>query len=138
MGAERARQHGNGFAGLVVSDIGNPDRPAGLWIDAARPVHRREVLGGDQFPSLAVEDVEKSILVRLHQDFASGSVDRELREDQLLDRIIIPFLAGRCLVVPYIVPRIGVDRDDRRQEPIVTLACAAIALVPWSPLLTPK
>src|SRR6185312_9412004 len=111
---EHAWQLGTGFAGLVVADIGILDRPACLWIDATRPSNRREVLGGDQFPSLAVDDVEKSILVRLHQYFASDSVDREVREDELLHSIKIPLLAGCTLVVPHIVPAIGVDRDDRR------------------------
>ena len=105
-----------------------------LRIDAARPGDRREVLGGDQLSGLAVENVEKPILVRLHQDLAIDAIDREVRQDQLLNRVVIPLLAGRGLVVPDIVAGVGIDRHDRRQEPIVALARAAIALIPFGPV----
>src|SRR5208282_3022026 len=48
----------------------------------------------------------------------------------LLDRIEVPFLSGRGLVMPRIVAGVGVDRDDRRKKPIVALAQTPISLVP--------
>ncbi len=87
-------------------------RPAGLKVDMARPVDRREGLGGDQRARLPVDDVEKAVLRRLHDDFSRRAVDLEIGEDHVLGRGEIPRLAGRRLVMPDIVARIGAKRDD--------------------------
>src|SRR4029077_20418338 len=93
-----------------------------------------EVLCRDEFSGLAVQDVEETVLISLHEDLAARSIDGYIRQDQLLHRVEVPFLSGRGLEVPCIFPSICIDGHDRREKPIVTLACAAPALIPFKPV----
>src|SRR6266508_4952345 len=110
MGAKRAGKKLDRCTGLVVAELGMLDRPAGFWVDTARPGDRCKSVGRDQLASLAVEDIEEPVFVGLHQDLALLSVDRQVSEDQLLNGIVVPLLSRRRLVVPDIGAGIGVER----------------------------
>ena len=60
-----------------------------------------------------VEDVEETVLVGLHEHLAARSVDGHVGQDELLDRIKVPFLSGRGLEMPCIFPCIRIDGHDR-------------------------
>ena len=51
-------------------------------------------LGGNKLAGLAVEHVEEAVLVRLHDDLAALSVDREIGKGQLPDGVVVPLLSG--------------------------------------------
>jgi len=71
---EGTGQEVHSLARLVVSNSRILDRSTGLLIDAAGPGHGYEVLGGNQLSGLAIEDVEKSVLVGLHEHLAARTV----------------------------------------------------------------
>ena len=52
----------------------------------------------------------------------------------MLRRGVVPGLAGRRLVVPDVLARIGAEGDDRREEEVVTATRRADRLVPRRPV----
>ena len=114
MGAQGAGQKLGTLAGFVVANPRVFDRPPGPCIDAAGPGHRCEILGRDELSGLAVEDVEEPVLVGLHQHLPPRPLDGQICQDQLLDGVKIPLLAGCRLKMPGIGAGIGIDGHDRR------------------------
>jgi len=81
---------------------------------AGGPVDVGEVLGRQQLAAVALENVEKSVLVRLNDDAMLGTPDLEIGQNHLLRGVKIPAIARGGLVVPGEPAAIGVQRDDRR------------------------
>src|SRR5690606_10797954 len=65
-----------------------------------------------------------------HDDLARLAVDAEIGEHHLLHGREVPAVAGRRLIVPGELGRVGVDRDDGRQVQVVAAARAALVAVP--------
>ena len=107
------------------------NRTAGFHIDARCPVHGHEILGRDQFPVAAIDDVEKPVLGCLHHYFFVTAADFERREDDRLRLREIPRFTGHALIMPLIFAGIGIERNDRRDEQIVALPVRAQAVIPW-------
>jgi hypothetical protein len=65
------------------------------------------------------EHVEEPSLARLHQHLPLATVDDDVGEDQLLDGIDVPRVAGHRLVVPHELPGVRVEREDGRDIQVV-------------------
>src|SRR5258708_20129445 len=88
-------------------------RPAGLHVDVGGPVDVGEILGRQQLAGLAIENVEKSVLVRLDDDAVRGTSDVEAGENHLLRGVKIPAIAWGGLVVPSEPAGIPLQRNYR-------------------------
>src|SRR5205823_4224888 len=55
--------------------------PSCLAIDAVSPVGEYEFPGGDHFPGFAVERIDESIAIGMHEDFALATVHLNVGED---------------------------------------------------------
>ena len=85
---------------------------------------------GQKLAGHTIQHVVKSILGRLHEDFAVPAVQIEIGEHQFLGAVVIPSVFGHRLVVPGQRTRIDTDRDDGgRVELIATLEPAHAAVV---------
>ena len=101
--AKRARDRDEGLAGLVEARVGIFDRPAGGHVIAGRPVDPvDERLGVDQLSGRAVDREEKAVLRCMIQHFGRRAVHRLLGKDDRLRRGIVPALARRFLIMPFI------------------------------------
>src|SRR5262249_16891377 len=76
------------------------DRPAGLQIHSGGPRYGDPGIGGQQFASTTVEHVKESILWRMHQHLTHSSVDTEIGEHDVRNRVVVPIVTGNFLVVP--------------------------------------
>src|SRR5262245_62544679 len=56
-------------------------------VDAVRPVHLRERLSAQQLAGRAIEDVEESVLVRLHDDVPRAAVETQVGDRQRARRV---------------------------------------------------
>ena len=67
-----------------------------------------------QFTVSGVENIEEPILRRLHDNAAIGAVlpQWEVSQHDLLRRRVVPAVPGGRLVMPSILTRIGIDRQD--------------------------
>jgi len=128
--AERAGLLDRRLAGRIETRRRVFDGAPRLGIDARRPGHVDVVLRRDELAVLAVEHVEEAVLRRLHQDLAHVVADLDVGEDDRLRRGVVPGFAGRRLEMPDVLARVGPQRHDRRQEPVVAAAGAADALIP--------
>lgn len=77
-----------------------------------------------------VEHVEEAILGRLHQHLGGLSIDRDVGQDHVLGGGVVPHIARRGLVVPDVLARVGIHRDDGGEEEVVALARAAQVNIP--------
>ena len=119
------RRHHQVRRGGVVS-AGLEYRAAGLHVDAARPgVVRDVVLRADQLPVGAVDHVEKAVLRRLHRHLAQLAVDLDVGENDRLGAGEIPVFLRHHLVMPFVVPGIGIDGEHRAQEQVVPFVLTA-------------
>ena len=100
-------------------------RPAGLEIDMTRPIDGHVFVRREQLAGLAIQDVEETVLRRLHQDLAFLAFDGEIGQHHRLDGSVVPAFMRHFLVIPDHPAGIGVDRQDRGEEQIVTAGGAA-------------
>jgi hypothetical protein len=121
--AERPWRH-RGDATFVASAL-DFDRATGLEIYSARPCGLGEWFRKDQLPGGAIDDVEEPILWCVEDRLSRLASDREIREHDVHVRVEVPRLARRRLVMPAIVTRIGIERDDGAEEQIVAAAGTA-------------
>ncbi len=103
-GGARPDQHG----AVLVTDLRRFNRPPGVAIDAGGPGHDRERLRADQPAGGAINLIEEAIFIRLHQNFASAALDRQIAEHHILGCIEIPSIPGRGLVVPDVPAGAGI------------------------------
>src|SRR5262249_12693658 len=86
-------------------------------IEARRPRYATgESRARNEFAGLAVENVEKTVLIRLHDYLARASSKREIRLHQRLRRVVVPVVTGRGLEIPRELTVARVDRENRRVE----------------------
>src|SRR5262245_13996249 len=95
MRAVRARRHDYRFFPCGSWRLHGPSR---LRIESGGPrdagYKRRS---GDELAGLPVEDIEKPVLVRLHDHFAGSPADIQVSLHQWLRSIVVPAIAGRRL-----------------------------------------
>ena len=115
---------------LVVVALRGLHRPPGLEVDVARPGDGHVGLGRDELSGLAVEDVEEAVLRGVQQRLALSPADLEVREQDVLDRGVVPVVARCRLVVPGELAGVRTQREDRAQEEIVSAAGAAVVARP--------
>src|SRR5262249_15947526 len=82
-------------------------------IDTRRPIDVNIGRARDELTRLAIQDVEKPILIRLHQNATIAAIDFERRQHQWLRRVVVPVVARSCLVVPSLLAVTGVNGDYR-------------------------
>ena len=124
----RAGRAGHDFLGrerFVITRVGCLDGATRLEVDMSRPVHRYNIFGRNQLTRGAVDHIEEAVLRRLHNDLAVAAVDLEIGEHHVLHGRVIPGIAGDCLVVPRVLARVGVERNDGRQKQVVATAGAS-------------
>ncbi|VWX53316.1 hypothetical protein NOVOSPHI9U_460007 [Novosphingobium sp. 9U] len=117
---------------MLVADACVLDRAAGLQVDAACPGHLAELLGRDGPAGLAVDHIEESVRRRLHQHLAWFAGDLQRSGDDIRGRLVVPCLARVHLVVPQVLARLCLERDDRGEIEVVPGAGIARDRVPWS------
>ena len=108
------------------------DGTAGFQINTGSPGDGGVGFRGNEFAGGAIENVEKTILGRVKQNFARRLVDGEVGKDDGFGRIEIPGVAGSFLIMPDVFTGVGFQSDDGRQEKIVTALGAAGMPVPRS------
>src|SRR3984893_12275609 len=54
----------------------------------------------------------------------------QVREHELLRRVVVPFVTRCSLVVPHVRSGISVESDDRINEQVVALVQASLTLIP--------
>ena len=101
-------------------------RPAIGWrrlvhVDAARPVDLRvELLGDEQLAGIAVKRIAQPVAIEVRQQFAGLAADLLIRENHLIDAVIVPFVVGRHLIDPLGHTGVGATRKDGHRPFIVT------------------
>ncbi len=91
-----------------------------VHVDAGGPVHLRIVLlGNEQLAGGAVHGVGETVAVEMGQQLARLAVDRLIREDHLVDAVIVPLVVGRHLIDPLGDAGIRVARPDRHRPFVV-------------------
>jgi hypothetical protein len=83
----------------ALGDLGL-DRPTGLIVDVARPVHLLERICRQQLAVGAVDHVEKAVAVELHDHLALLAANIDVGVDQLPAGVVVVGIVGRELVVP--------------------------------------
>ena len=91
-------------------------------IDAGGPIDRGNGVRRNERTFLSVEDIEKSVFVRLHHDTALLAVDGKSGQHQRLRRVVVPIVSRRCLIVPDLFAVVGSERDDGSDVEIIALA----------------
>ena len=74
--------------------------------------------------------VHESILGRMNDNLPSSPADCEFRQHHVGNRVVIPALTWRLLVVPFVTPRVRVNRNDRGDEQVVALALRSQIRIP--------
>src|SRR2546426_12769093 len=101
------RRQGDGFFILIVVRFWIHNRPACFLIDAFCPCDLRKRLSRNERSRDAIENVVKTVLVRLHENLSLPATDRQVREYEALNAVIIPGIAGNWLVIPFQLARVG-------------------------------
>ena len=114
--------------GIPIS-LPRQDRPSGFHVDVGRPIHVGVVFRREELSGVAIEDVEKAVLRRLHDDPLPRAADGEVRKNQLLHRVVVPTVVRRGLVVPGHAAGGGIESDDGRGEQAVELRRPELAQV---------
>jgi hypothetical protein len=92
----RAAGSGKIWTGLIlgVKRFGPDHRSTGSEIDFARPVRLGKRRCGDHLAGQAIENVEETVLVCLHDDLASLSVDADVGQRELLHTVEVHESSG--------------------------------------------
>src|SRR5207249_4131536 len=72
------------------------------------------------------------VLVRLHENLSLPAIDRQVREYESLDAVIIPGIAGNRLVIPFQLARVGSDGQDRTHKQVVFAFGLPQLFRPWT------
>ena len=112
---------------LVGAVLGNHLRPAGLHVDVACPVHFRIVFFcNQQFARNTVQRVAESVTIEVHQRLARLTLDLDVRQDHLIDAVVIPFVVRCHLIDPFRLAGIQIPREDRHRPFVVARTLAGV------------
>src|SRR5213593_90919 len=128
----RRRGQRDGFFVLIVVGFRVDDRPAGFLIDTFCPCDLRKRLSRNERSREAIENIVKTVLVRLHENLSLPAIDRQVREYESLDAVIIPGIAGNRLVIPFQLARVGSDGQDRTHKQVVFAFGLPQLFRPWT------
>src|SRR5215469_5788595 len=92
---------------------------AGFRIDSRSPAHLRHLGCRDEFPVCAIDYIEVTVLVRLHDDLAIPIANPNIRQQKVLNSVIVPLVAGRALVMPLQLTGVCVEGEDGGDVEIV-------------------
>ena len=90
-----------------------------LRIDARRPRYFCDWIRRDDFSRQAVDYVKECILRRMHDHLPALSVDRQIGQHQIGDRVVVPVVAGNFLVIPDHFPGGAAHGEDAARIEIV-------------------
>ena len=97
--------------------------PSSFQINAVCPIEFVDKLRSrNQFAGCPVQNIEKPIAVRLHQNFASVYVSM----NKLIHSVEIKRVIRRGLIVPLDGASFGIKREDRGGIKIISRACRRI------------
>src|SRR6185437_14988401 len=107
-----------GAIAIVERGRGNvrPPRPR---VDAGRPSYFYDRNRRDEFSICPIKHVEIAVFGGLHDDFAGFSFNIEIREDQALHGVVVPFIGGHDLIVPDVFARARANGENRADEQVV-------------------
>ncbi len=116
----------------IVTGIGND-----LWnscdgIHFTRPCCFNPRLGRDELSCFTIDHVKKSILGRMHQYLCVFTLNFDRGQHDIHVRIIIPCVAWRGLVMPFIGTVIGIECHNGREKEIVAAIFASDLWIPWA------
>ena len=92
---------------------------AGLEIHAAAGSDRRKRTGRQDFPAGPINHVHIPISIRVDQNLACLSFDREVEQNILVDRIVVVEIVRAKLIKPDRLPGIGIARENPGREFVV-------------------
>ena len=105
--------------------VGHDDRPA-FGREAAGPGHVLRVLLAEQELAVgAIEHVEESVAVGLHQELARPALPGGIDQRRRLLRVVVPDIVRRELKVPLQLSGFRIQRDDRIRIEVVAAAIVA-------------
>ena len=112
MGTGWARYHG---IQSQIHGLFDQHWPAVLIELTRSPVLVGKGRGRDQLTVCRVKHIEKAVLGGLHDDASISAIlsQRQIREHDLLCRGVIPSIPRRGLVVPTVLARVSVHRQNR-------------------------
>ena len=118
---ERADE--GGLAGLGIVRCRIDDGATGFFVDTLGPVNARHIgLCRQQLAVRRIEHIEETVLRRLHHHMTGLAIDGQIGCHDLIGVVVIPAFAGCGLVMPDVLTGVWLERDDGRQEQIVTAA----------------
>src|SRR5688572_5571112 len=100
-------------------------RAASLGIDSRGPTHLRHLGRRNELAICTVDHVEVTVLIRLSDDLTRASVYGDICQQQMLNCVIVPFVTGCALVVPFQLASVCVDSHDGSNVEIVEMPCVA-------------
>ena len=118
------------FLAVFVAGALRFDGAAGLHIDVRRPGHVNQLVGGNKLAVRTIEHIEETVLRCMQQRLDRLLINRQIREDHVHIRVVVPGFTWHRLIVPDVLAGIGIERDDRAQKKIIAAAGAAHALIP--------
>src|SRR4030095_1322347 len=98
------------FGGVkgIRMDVGTPGR----GIQTRRPIYRSNSRSGDELSRDAVQHVEVTVLVHLHDDLPVASPDLNIGKHQVLDGVKVPLVTRSALEVPLQLSGIDINGKD--------------------------
>src|SRR5262252_5211087 len=119
MRAKRTRYCDPRFLRIGIASFGNLDRTTRNWVYTRSPVDCRKWFRRNELAIRAIDDIKESILRRLHEHLAFLIVDREISENDVLRRVVVPHVTRRRLKVPNVFAGFRAHGDNRRKKQIV-------------------
>ena len=84
--------------------------------------------GGEKLSVGAIEDVKKSVTIRLEQQFSRLALINGIDEHGSFGGVIVVEIVGRELKIPFHLAGVGVDREDASGVEIVAGARPAVEI----------
>src|SRR5262245_22120725 len=95
------------------------NRPACFLVDAFCPYNLSIWLSRNERPDDAIQNVIKTVLIRLHNDLTLAAIDHQIREYESLDAVVIPRIAWHRLVIPLQLACVRLNNQNRADKQVV-------------------
>src|SRR5439155_23732336 len=106
------------------SHSGDSYRPA-LFIEPAGPVYFDKRFAQEELTGRSIQHIEEAIPVGPEHDLAWAALPLHIDQDRNLRRVVIKFIVGRKLVIPFQLAGIRIERDHGTAIEIVAPALVA-------------
>src|SRR2546422_729289 len=117
---------------LIVVRFRIHNRPACFRVDAFCPCNLRKRLSRNERPRDAIQNVIKTVLIRLHDDLTLAAIDHQIREYESLDAVVIPGIAWHRLVIPLQLACVRLNGENRTHKQVVFAFRLAKLFRPWT------